>query len=177
VARADRVDIDQITVRREAIPVGDAQIEQVGPAVVAFVEIHGPYAQMPEAFRTLYGWMGAHGLTPIGMPRGVFLTDPATTPENEAVWELQSPVAGDPADAGADESGCGVKHLGAHTDAWVLYRGTYGSMGPAYSALSAWIAEHGYAISGPPMEVYLSDPSDTAPEDNLTEVRFPVRAR
>ena len=153
----------------------DAQIEQVEPTAVAFVETYGSYAQMAEAFRELYGWVAAHGLTPNGMPRAVFLTDPAVTPESAAVWEVQAPLAGDPADVAADENGCGVKHLEAHAEARVLHRGPYEAIEPTYDALAKWIAGQGYEIAGPPMEVYLSDPSDTSPADYLTEVRFPVR--
>jgi AraC family transcriptional regulator len=154
----------------------DAALEQIGPSVVAFTEMHGPYAQMPEAFGTLYGWIAEHGLTPIGMPRGVYFTDPAVVPESEAVWEVQAPLAADPADAEADERGCGVKHLEAHTEARIVHRGPYESIAPTYEALAGWIAEQGLSVSGPPMEVYLTDPSDTAPADYLTEVRFPVSA-
>jgi len=154
----------------------EATVEQVEPTVVAFVEMRGPYAQMPQAFGTLYGWIGEHGLTPNGMPRGVYFTDPGVTPESESAWEVQAPLAGDPADAAVDERGCGVKHLGAHMEARTLYRGPYESIAPTYEALMGWIAEQGYTISGPPMEAYLSDPADTAPADYLTEVRIPVTA-
>lgn len=153
----------------------DAMIEQVERTAVAFVEMHGPYSQMPNAFGTLYGWVAAHGLVPAGMPRGVFLTAPATTPEEAAVWELWAGLAGDPEDVAMDEARCGVKHVPAHTEAWVLHKGPYDSISSSYEALGAWIAEHGYVVTGAPMEVYLSDPAETAPADYLTEIRFPVQ--
>lgn len=149
-------------------------IEHVEPSVVAFLEMHGPYSQMPRAFGTLYGWIARHGLTPSGMPVGVYFTDPAVTPESDAAWELQAPLDGDPADAAVDAEACGVKHLDAHTEARVMHRGPYDSIASTYQGLVAWIAEHGYVMAGPPMEAYLSDPADTAPADYLTEVRFPV---
>lgn len=152
----------------------DAQIEEVGRMAVAFVEMHGPYSKMPEAFRILYEWIGGRGLVPAGMPRGVYFTDPAVVPESDAAWELQAPLAGDPAEMEPDEGGCGVRHLPAHTEARVVHRGPYDSIAPTYAALGAWIAEHGFVIAGPPMEAYLSDPATTKPEDYLTEVRFPV---
>ena len=37
----------------------------------------------------------------------------------------------------------------------------------------AWPAEHGYAIAGPPREVYLSEP-ETPPEQIRTIVELPV---
>lgn len=153
----------------------EAMIEQVESAAVAFVEMHGPYAQMPTAFGTLYGWVAAHGLVPEGMPRGVFLTAPDTTPEDAAVWELWVALAGDPGDVAMDAAHCGVKHVPAHTEAWILHKGPYDSIAPTYDALGGWVAEHGYVVTGAPMEVYLSDPAVTAPADYLTEIRFPVR--
>lgn len=154
----------------------EIRVEHVDPATVAFVEMHGPYSRMPEAFGTLYTWIQAHSLTPEGMPRAVYYTDPATTPEAEAVWELQTPLAGDAAEAAPDETGCGVKRLESRDEAATLYRGPYEGMEPTYRELIEWIAEHGYVISGPPAEVYLSDPASAAPEDYLTEVRFPVHS-
>lgn len=153
----------------------DAWVEHVEPEHVAFVQMRGPYSQMPEAFGKLYAWVGAHSFVPARMPRGVYLTDPATTPEAEAAWELQTPLAGEVTEAAADETGCGVRRTEAHEEAVTLYRGPYELMEPTYRALGEWIAANGHAIAGPPAEVYMSDPADTAPADYLTEVRFPVR--
>lgn len=153
----------------------DAQIKQLDPGVVAFLEMHGPYARMAEGFGALYGWMGSHALEPAGMPRGVFFTDPAIVPEEESAWEIQVPLAGEHADRSADTKGFGVKHLEARLAASAMHRGPYESIKPTYDALTTWIAEQGYAIAGPPVEVYYSDPVDTAPDEYLTEVRFPVR--
>jgi AraC family transcriptional regulator len=154
----------------------EARVESVGPQVVAFVQMRGAYSKMPEAFGTLYTWVQAHALVPSGMPRGVFLTDPATTPEAEAVWELQTSLAGDASEAAPDEMGCGVKRTESCDEAVTLYRGPYDLMEPTYRELTQWVADNGYTVVGPPAEVYLSDPANTAPGDYLTEVRFPVRA-
>lgn len=153
----------------------DVQIKHIDPGVVAFVQMQGPYARMGEGFGALYGWIGAHALEPAGMPRGVFFTDPATVPEDQAIWELQVPLAGEHADRPADAQGFGVKHLPARTAASAMHRGPYDSIKPTYDALTTWIAEQGYAIAGPPVEIYYSDPADTPPDEYLTEVRFPVR--
>jgi effector-binding domain-containing protein len=153
----------------------EVRVEHVEPATVAYVQMRGPYSQMPQAFGTLYTWVQSHSLVPNGMPRGTFFTDPATTPEADALWELQTALAGDSAEAAVDETGCGVKRTESRDEARTLYRGPYDLIGPTYEELTAWIAENGYSISGPPAEVYLSDPAETSPKDYLTEVRFPVR--
>lgn len=154
----------------------EAKVEHADPEAVAFVQMRGPYSKMPEAFGTLYTWVQAHSLVPSGMPRGVFLTDPATTPEAEAMWELQTPLEGDAPEAAPDAIGCGVKRLDSRDEAVALHRGAYDLIEPTYRELAQWVAQNGYTVVGPPAEVYLSDPAATAPKDYLTEVRFPVRA-
>ena len=44
----------------------------------------------------------------------------------------------------------------------VTHAGPYKQLGGAYRAIEAWIAEHGVASSGPPWEVYVTGPVQTA---------------
>lgn len=114
-------------------------------------------------------------MQPVGMPMGVYVTDPQSAPESEALREVWAPVAGDPAGEGPDEKGLGIKKLPAMTVASVIHRGPYDTIAPTYEALGAWVAEQGYVIAGPPREAYLNDPSTAAPEDYLTEIQLPVQ--
>lgn len=152
----------------------DAQVKTTEPTTVAFVTMRGPYAQVPEAMGRVYGWAAQRGLQPAGMPSAVYFTDPAEVSEDEAVWEVRAPVAGSPDACEADESGCGVKCIPAQRVAAAMHRGPYETIAPTYEALAEWIAGNGMTIIGPPEESYFSDPANTAPEDYLTEVRFPV---
>jgi effector-binding domain-containing protein len=66
--------------------------------------------------------------------------------------------------------------LDAATVVTAVYQGPYHEIGPAYDAIMNWVAEHGYAHSGPPREAYLNGPDEVKePSDLLTEVAFPVR--
>jgi AraC family transcriptional regulator len=147
------------------------------PETVAFIAMHGAYAQIPEAMGQLYGWAAQHGLQPIGMPSGVYLTDPSSGDESEAVWEVRAPLAGDPPLSEADASGCGVKTVPAQLVASTMYRGPYEEIAPAYEELDAWTAANGYDVVGPPQELYYSDPATTPAEEYLTEVRLPIAKR
>ena len=109
------------------------------------------------------------------MPRGVYFTDPATVPEEDSTWEVQILLARDAVDLTADADGIGIKHLQERTAATAMHRGPYESIKPTYDALTSWIAEQGYAITGAPVEVYYSDTASTPADEYLTEVRFPVR--
>jgi effector-binding domain-containing protein len=51
--------------------------------------------------------------------------------------------------------------------------GPYDTIGSSYAELLAWPGEHGYAMAGPPREVYLSEP-ETPPEQIRTIVELPV---
>lgn len=145
------------------------------PVTVAYIPMRGAYAQTPEGFGRLYGWIGQHGLQPVGMPAAVYLTMPSETPEPEAIWELWAPIAGTAEEAGPDASGIGIKHVLATLAASAMHKGPYETVEPTYAMLWRWIGENGYAPDGPPMERYYSDPAEVPPEEYLTEIVMPVR--
>lgn len=159
----------------EVVIVMKPSIKQADPMSVAYINMHGPYQQIPLAMGMVYGWIGRKGLQPVGMPMGVYLTSPETVPEAEAVWEVWAPVGGDVEEAEPDDAGIGIKHIPAMTIASVVHKGPYESIAPTYDALAAWVAEQGYLMAGPPREAYLNDPGEVTPEEALTEVMFPVQ--
>lgn len=154
----------------------EPEIKHVDGENVAFIEMRGAYTQMPESFGRLYAWVEAHGFKPASdkMPAAVYLTMPEETPEELAVWELWAPLHGGPPDLPVDDAGIGIKRVGPTGVVSLVHKGPYDSVGPSYERLVAFIAKEGLAVSGPPMEIYHSDPNDTAPEDYLTEIRFPI---
>ncbi len=153
----------------------EAQLKQAEPETVAFVTMRGSYDQIPQGYGALYGWVARHGLQPTGPPHAVYLTPPTDESGREPEWELWSPIA-ETSDVAPDDEGIGVKHVPPHTVASTMYRGPYDAIEPAYRELMAWIAQEGYALVGPPEEIYLSDPDDVPPEQYLTEIRMPVAA-
>jgi AraC family transcriptional regulator len=54
----------------------------------------------------------------------------------------------------------------------IVHVGPYETLGESYQALAEWIGQHGYRMSGPPREIYLSSPTDPGPP--VTEIRMPV---
>jgi AraC family transcriptional regulator len=152
-------------------------IKETEPTAVAFLAKKGPYTQIGAAFGQLYGWIGHKGCTPSGPPMGVYFNAPGQVPEDQLLWELRSPIAGKVTPSGPDKDGRGVKQLAAVRVATTMHRGSFETVAKTYEALVAWIMQNGYDITGPCEEVYLKDPSQTPPEELLTEVRFPVRKR
>jgi effector-binding domain-containing protein len=53
-----------------------------------------------------------------------------------------------------------------------LYTGPYNEIKSAYNELSQWIADNGYKASGIAYEIYLNDPSQTAPDQLQTVISF-----
>ncbi len=155
----------------------EVTVKKTEPMTVAFVSMKGPYSLIGETFGKLYGLIGEKGYVPAGPPVGVYFNAPGQVPDEELLWELRSPIAGDIAPGGPDERGLGIKKVEAAEVAATMHKGPYDQEGATYGALAGWIAENGYEIVGPSEEVYLSDPGKTAPDELLTEVRFPVKKR
>jgi effector-binding domain-containing protein len=65
--------------------------------------------------------------------------------------------------------------LPSGTAAIAVHAGPYETLGDTYAAIEAWLANTGRTPSGPPWEIYLTDPS-TEPDASkwLTEVIFPL---
>ncbi len=66
-----------------------------------------------------------------------------------------------------------LDELPAGVFASLVHEGPYSTLGQTYDRLGAWIPANGYAVAGPPREVYLSEPSPP-PEQTRTVVEFPV---
>lgn len=152
----------------------EPQVKEAEGQTVAFKVMRGSFAQVPSGYEALYGWIGRHGLQPVGMPHTIYLTMPGEVPEDEVTWELWAPVAGGLAEAEPDEQGVGIKQVAPQVVASAMHKGPYDQVGPTYDQLFRWIAEQGYQVVGPPREVYYSDPAEVPPEEYLTEVRIPV---
>jgi effector-binding domain-containing protein len=57
-----------------------------------------------------------------------------------------------------------------------LYTGPYSEIEPAYNALSQWIKDNGYEVTGVAYEMYLNDPMQTLPQELRTQIVFPLKA-
>lgn len=59
---------------------------------------------------------------------------------------------------------------------YATYRhvGPYERLPEVHAALEQWLRAHGHAISGATYEIYLNDPTTTAPENLATEILYPL---
>lgn len=142
------------------------------PAIrVAAVRHVGPYAECGTAWKTLCAWAGSKGLisgNTIFM--GICHDDPAVTaPEKIRFDASMSLPEGVHAEAPATEL---TVRGGEYAVA--LHRGPFENLYASYAALCGqWIPAAGREMAmEPSVEVYLTDPATTAPEDLLTEIRI-----
>jgi hypothetical protein len=75
---------------------------------------------------------------------------------------------------GVDASAAGLKTLAEGRSLQVMHIGPYDQVCPTYGELTAYIVDHELTVTGPPHEIYLSDPRRTAAEKLKTIVRVPV---
>lgn len=77
---------------------------------------------------------------------------------------------------GVSDAGQATRILRGGTVAATLHTGPYSSLSDAYGALTRWISDNGYQVSGAPYEIYLQDQrGGLAPEAWQTKVCFPVK--
>lgn len=62
-------------------------------ATVASTMHRGPYTEIGPAYEAIATWMSEHGHEPAGPPREIYLNDPAQTPPEELLTEVQFPLA------------------------------------------------------------------------------------
>lgn len=64
------------------------------------------------------------------------------------------------------------------TAACVIHKGPYNTIGLAYSAVTKWIEENGYTVTGQPRESYIDGIwNKENPEEWITEIQVPVQAK
>ena len=68
-----------------------------------------------------------------------------------------------------------VRRLGATRAVRAVHRGHYDTLRATYEAIEMWMAGQGLTGSEPPLEIYLNDPGEVAPDEIETEILQPVR--
>ncbi|MEO8272934.1 MAG: GyrI-like domain-containing protein [Chloroflexota bacterium] len=126
-------------------------------------------AVIGASFAEVYGALGPTGAAS-GEPFVIYHGSPSG---DDPPFEIE--ICAPTVRAVTPPHGWNVTELPAGTFASVLHVGAYDSLSTAYDELGAWIGRQGFAIVGPPREVYLSEPSTPAAETR-TVVEFPVVA-
>lgn len=137
---------------------------------VAYISFKGSYDEVPVLLGEVVGFIMAKGLQMAGPPFGIYFNSPQEVKEEELMYEIAIPFAGE-----AEEEGrVKIKIIPGQVVLSRVYKGPYSECGMALGTLAEYAYKNGYEIVGPPMEVYLSDPNETPEKELLTEVNFPV---
>jgi len=152
----------------------DVEIRDMPARQLAALPHKGAYPEIGRTFQTLYAMIGARGLFPkIGPGVALYYNDPTETPQKElfshAAVTLQEGV-----ELAEDFE---AVEIPAGRAAVLTYRGPYAGLPKAWDHLySTWLTGAGEEVRHEaPYEVYLNDPTNTAPDDLITEVVVPLK--
>ncbi len=102
---------------------------------------------------------------------GIFLSDPKSTPPEKCLTLLAISFKGE----GKPEGDVKIKDLPEMMVATYSHKGPASEYQKSYDTLTSWVAEHGYAPSGPPIEIYSKKPEMVGGQMIIyTKIMFPV---
>ncbi len=149
---------------------GEVRFEMSERRTLACLDVKGPYEEVLDpGFEKLFEWLGPRDIV-VGPAVGIYHDDPHSVPPEE----LRSTVACIVREGAQGEGEFRIEEIGPREEAVLLHRGPHEDTGPVYELIIEAIERGSYRISGPPMEVYLSEWPNTPPEKLLTEIRVPV---
>lgn len=123
---------------------------------------------LPSTIERLVAYLGSAGEAPAGAPMAIYHNFTEEGVDVEAGIPVSHPVPG--------EGEIKASELPGGSVAYTLHVGPYDDLSAVHDAVYGWTREHGHEVAGPPREVYLTDPADTAdPEQHQIEVAWPVR--
>ena len=138
----------------------------------ALVDVKGEPGKLfgPSLGRVM-GWAMQKGYAEQGPPIGIYHDSPEDVPMDQMRMTIGVVVN----DRARGEGDVRVETFPPREEAVLVHKGPYVSIGEAYGALMGAVFSSGRSPTGPPMEVYVSDPNRVAPAELLTEIRIPVR--
>lgn len=148
--------------------------ETVAPLRVAYVRHVGPYSECGKAWDKLCSWMGKEGYLGAGCKFvGISYDDPEGTPAEQLRYDACVTVDADFKPVGE----IGVQIIEGGEYARVTHAGPYEQLSRTYAQLMGqWLPRSGRQLRNLPcFELYLNDPSSTAPADLLTDIYVPLQ--
>ncbi len=148
----------------------DVQIKDQKAFFYAYLECTGSYTQMQAKIGEFMGAYFSQGLGSFTGLMSVYYNSPGQVPEAELRWRIGMPIGKE-----AEPSAPLKKDVFDHPKvAYALHVGPYEKVSETYARVSAFIAQNGWQVIGPALEIYLDNPAETAPEKLRTEILFPV---
>ena len=123
--------------------------------------------EMGKLFGRVWGYIQEQGVKPAGMPFAIYY---------EYGPEIVDMACGIPVTETVDGAGdITFGELPSGRAVKVSHFGSYGSLGDAHEALDAWMKSNEQEASGPPWEVYVTDPGEETDSTKWrTDVFYPL---
>ena len=157
---------------KEENPV-NVTVKEIEPLTVAFVRHTGPYAKCHEAWKTLCSSPDVCKLFgPSTQFMGICYDDPDVTDADKIRYDACATVPN-----GTIFSGdINVQQIEGGKFATYVHKGSFDGLHDCYRRIyGEWLPQSGFEPkAAPSLEVYLTDPEKTPPEENLTEIRIPL---
>jgi len=148
----------------------DVQIKDQKAFFYAYLECTGPYTQMSAKIGEFMQAYFGQGLGSFSGVMTVYINAPGQVPEAELKWRIGTPIGKETepkAPLKKDVFDFPKVAVGLHV-------GPYEKVHETYAKIQGYIAQNGWQIAGPPLEMYLNNPQDTPPEKLQTEITIPV---
>lgn len=134
------------------------------PKNIVFTRQKMSIDEYDKYFGKLFQIIAKEHLTCIGAPIAIYHDEEFDPTSNDT--EIAIPVA---------ERTPGTRQLNGSLCAKGVHKGPYSELPSTYTKIAQWIESEGYKVISSPYEIYVTDPSVVKPEDNITEIYFPVR--
>jgi effector-binding domain-containing protein len=92
--------------------------------------------------------------------------------EEDADMEVAIPVSGR---VTLTDANMEVRNIPPQRVLSMIHKGPYDTISQAYAKFGEHMVKKGYEYAGPPMELYLSDPQKTPPDEIMTEIQAPIK--
>ncbi len=146
----------------------ECELREQAAQPVLVVRTRTPLEGLPQALAEAYAAIGRYLALSGGRRAGA----PFVVYHNMDMQDLEVEI-GFPVTKrlkGTDTIRSGV--IPAGTYAVCVHEGPYTELHQAYAALTEWMTGNGHQHAGPSYEMYLNDPSQTAPDKLLTQIAF-----
>lgn len=153
----------------------EIRIEDAPKFTVIAISHKGPYYEIGQSFRRIFGWAGPNRV-PIMGSIGIYYDDPGVTPPEELRSDACIVVPEGytlPADADPDIR---VDTVGGGLHAITTHKGSYSGLSDSWAQfLGQAIPAKGKTIAyGPSFEVYVNDCSEVPESELITDLYQPV---
>ncbi len=135
---------------------------------IVYVDHVGPYDQLGPVFGHLAAYAGEKNLA-LNMV-GLYYNDPATVPAESLRCQLGIKVD----EEFEPDSGYLLMEIPAHKVVYAIMKGPYEEIATEYDEIMEWMGKRGYKVAGPITEIYLEGGPEVPPEEQVTEVQFPI---